>query len=83
MELLWVEYPPVAIVVIEWQIESKSDIPANFKHKAHIRVKSPYMIIIEVAIFLTLSLSLSVPSVCSEKKVVNHSYVKVEEQLLP
>ena len=76
MELLWVEYPPVAIVVIEWQIESKSDIPANFKHKAHIRVKRPYMIIIEVAIFLTLSLSLSVPSVCSEKKSCKFRHTK-------
>ena len=40
IELVFVEYPPVAIVVIECKIASKAYIPEKYKRVAQIRVKT-------------------------------------------
>ena len=46
IESLWVEKPPVAIVVIEWAILSKIDIPKVQYKKEQESVKIKYVVII-------------------------------------
>jgi hypothetical protein len=45
-----VEKPPVAMVVIAWHMASKGLIPAVHSAAAHIRVKAPYVMVIQAAV---------------------------------